>query len=93
MSPIQVLKLLLVVKKYLKIFKEEFKMTLSWSLVGQIIATGVQAVNGFAPFVSAKNRPILASSVAALQAIGALVAHFYTPNGTRTSTLTRGTNK
>lgn len=93
MNTIQELKLALLAKKYLKIFKGEFRMTLSWSLIGQIIATGVQAANAFTPFVAPQSRPVLASSIAALQAIGAVVAHFYTPNGTATSTLTVGMNK
>lgn len=64
-------------------------MKFSWNLVGQFIGASIQIANQTMPFVSPKTVPMVTAGVAVLQAVGGLVAHFYTPDGSKVSDTSR----
>lgn len=62
-------------------------MKLSWHMLGQVVLMLIQLLNAVSTTVSPKWQPVVAGGIALGQLTLAYIAHHYTPDGTKISTI------
>ena len=80
---IEEIRVYLALRPAIAALKEEFRMKLSWSLVGQVAMTAAQGLNALGTFATTADAKFwIASGLALVQLVGAVAAHYSNPDGT-----------
>jgi len=78
-------RLLTTISPYMDRIGKELSMPLSWNMIFQAVATGIQGTNAISPMFPHDTQVAIALGVAVVQAAIAFIAHFTNPDGTSAS--------